>query len=859
VSVGTEPPPTAGYRRLPVEEGPGRRPRARRHAAYATIVACYAVAAVVAAMLGDRLPVPRWLALHLLLLGAVTNAVFVWSRHFAQALLHAPPGGDRAAAARATVLNIGILCVLVGVGWDHGRVTEVGTAAVVAAVGWHVASLVRMSRGSRLTGKLRDAVWFYAASGAALAAGAVLGSLMATGRFAAEHERLHLAHVHLNLLGWIGLAVVGTTFMLWPAVLRTRMVEEAPAAARRTLLLMATGLAAAAAGLLAGQRWIAVAGMVAYLAGVAVSLLPFARTARQKAPHTASAWALAAGTAWLGVSAVVDIVALGRGGAAAVSGLDRIVPVLAVGLAAQVLMGALTFLLPVTLGGGPAGNRRMTAELEQGWIPRAVVANTGVLLLALPTAGAARTAGWVMAVAGLGAFLPLLLSALTTVGRTEDETLPPPLRVVTVTALTAVVTVLALVATGTWPGGRTSVAVPADAPTRTVAVSLVEFAVQPATITVPAGTHLVLDVRNRGAMDHDLRLQGGPGTSMLAPGQSQRLDAGVVSKGLLAWCTVPGHKAAGMVLAIHVSGRPPAAGGPGGMDAMPGRTQPGGASAPAWTAYDPALKPLAGGTEHRVTLHARDVVREIAPGVRQQLWTFDGTAPGPVLHGRVGDLFTVRLVNDSPMTHSLDLHAEQVAPDIGMRPVPPGGSVVYQFRAMHAGAWLYHCGVEPMLQHVAMGMYGAIVIEPIALVPAQSFVFVQSDLYRGPAGGVPSMGRLMSADPDYVVFNGYADQYVHAPIHVRAGQPIRLWLVDAGPNVPSSLHVVGAQFTTVFKEGGYLLQPGNAQAGAASQLDLEPGEGGFVEFTLPAAGRYSVVDHRLADAARGAMGVFVAN
>lgn len=428
--IGTGLPPAPGYRRrLPNGQGPAHRPRARRHGVSAAIVAAYAVTAVVATIVGDRLPAPRWLALHLLLLGAATNAVFVWSRHFAQALLHARRGGDRAAAGRLALLNVGVVCVLAGVGWDHARVTESGAAAVVGAVGWHVASLLRMSRGSRRSGTLRDAVWFYAASGGALAVGAVLGSFMATGRFAAEHERLLLAHVHLNLLGWIGLAVLGTTFVLWPAVLRTRMVEEAPAVARRTLLLTATGLAVSVAGLLGGQRWIAVAGVAGYLAGVAVSLEPFVRTARQRAPHTASAWAIAAGTGWLAVSVAIDLVGLARGGVHATGALDRIVPILAVGLAAQVLVGALTFLLPVTLGGGPAGNRRLTAELEQAWIGRAVVANIGVLLLALPTGGALRTAGWAAALAGVGSFLPLLLSSLvrTVRGRTSQwpGTAPP--------------------------------------------------------------------------------------------------------------------------------------------------------------------------------------------------------------------------------------------------------------------------------------------------------------------------------------------------------------------------------------------------------------------------------------------------
>ena len=121
------------------------------------------------------------------------------------------------------------------------------------------------------------------------------------------------------------------------------------------------------------------------------------------------------------------------------------------------------------------------------------------------------------------------------------------------------------------------------------------------------------------------------------------------------------------------------------------------------------------------------------------------------------------------------------------------------------------------------------------------------------------MSRLLAADPDFVVFNGYANQYTYAPVHVRAGQRVRIWVLDAGPNEPSAFHVVGVQFDTVFKEGAYQLTPANAADGAAQELDLQPGEGGFVEFTPPAPGMYTIIDHRLADAQRGAVGSLVAD
>lgn len=846
MSAPTDASPASAYRRgLPLAgdgDGVSGRPRVRRHAIAGGIVAAYGLAACAVPLTGSAMPVPRWLALHLLLLGAATNAVLVYSRHFAQSLLHTGRQSERWATARLAALNAGVLATLSGVAAEVDPLVVVGVAGVVAAVGGHLASILGMLRRNGHAGKLRDAVWYYLAAGVSLVAGAILGGLMATGSVhdPALHQGLHAAHAHLNLLGWLGLTVIGTLFMLWPAVLRTRMVEQAPRTARQSLALLVAGLAVAVTGLLVLSSWLATAGLLGYAAGLVLSLRPFLRTARQRPPHSAAAWFLAAATAWFLVGLGTDIAGVARGGSDVEVGLTGAVPILAAGLVAQVLVGALTFLLPATMGGGPAGNRRLTAALERFWVSRLVLGNAGVLLLALPF-GSVHAAGWVVAATGFGSFAFLVTGVLprpSWLGR--DELLAGA-------AVLAVLAALGLVTTGTWPARDAA----APAPSRTATsgapldVSIGEFYVRPATITVPAGTSLELRVRNDGHMAHDLKLGGRTGTRMLSPHQAQTVDFGVIHGDAQAWCTVPGHRQAGMLLTIRVL-----------PDA--GLAHPTGAVATA--ARDAALAPAPGGTEHQVTLRAVDERLEVAPGVHQTLWTFEGTVPGPVLRGRVGDVFTVTLVNAGTMPHSLDFHAEQVAPALGMQAVPPGGSVVYRFRADHAGAWLYHCGVAPMLQHVAMGMYGAIIIDPPNLPPvSKELVLVQSEIWRGRGGAAPPLRQIQQDAPDYVVFNGRADQYTAEPISVPAGTRLRVWLVDAGPDRAASLHVVGAQFDTVFKEGGYLLRPGNAESGAASQLDLLPGAGGFVELTLAGPGRYPFMTHRLGDAARGAMGVLEAS
>jgi nitrite reductase (NO-forming) len=395
-----------------------------------------------------------------------------------------------------------------------------------------------------------------------------------------------------------------------------------------------------------------------------------------------------------------------------------------------------------------------------------------------------------------------------------------------------------------------------------VDVLLKDMDITPSAITVPDGSRLVLRVTNTDDMKHDLRVDGVGTTPMLAQGQSARLDVGTVTHDLRGWCTVPGHAAAGMTMTIRVTGS-------AGMAAMHQDAATSGPSAAidfgaepeaGWQPYDPALRPAPGARVHRMTLTVNDTGSEVAPGVRQTRWTYNGTAPGPVLRGHVGDLFVLRIVNATEEAHGIDFHAGAVAPDTAMRSIKPGESLRYEFTAHYAGAWLYHCSTMPMSLHIANGMFGAVIVDPPGLHPVDSeFVLVQSELYLGARDGVADEAKINARTPDAIVFNGYVNQYAYAPIAVRAGERIRVWVVDAGPQFGTSFHVVGTQFDTVFKEGAYLLRPSDGTHGGAQALDLTPGEGGFVEFTLPAPGHYPFVDHAMVDAEHGARGIFVAS
>jgi nitrite reductase (NO-forming) len=414
-------------------------------------------------------------------------------------------------------------------------------------------------------------------------------------------------------------------------------------------------------------------------------------------------------------------------------------------------------------------------------------------------------------------------------------------------------------------GNESNAAGPAGAPDTPTEfdVTLGDMFISPSSIEVTAGQEITFHVTNTGAMAHDFKIQGTDGTELLEPGASADVTVGPFSADTQAWCSVPGHKEAGMLMNITVLGATPAAGGAAAAASDTAAAAPAAATIDAqaepsadWMPRDPALLAKQNGTVHEIALDATEETIEVAPGVTQQMWTFGGQVPGPILHGNIGDTFRITLTNKGTMGHSIDFHASKVAWSDEMRTIQPGESLVYEFTADYAGAFMYHCGTAPALHHIGNGMYGAIIIDPAELAPVdQEFVMIQSELYLGAEGQPGDLTKMMNEDFDAVVFNGYHNQYKHAPIHVEAGKRYRMWVVDDGPNEDSAFHIVGTVFDTVFKEGSYLLQPDDTHGGS-QVLDLQPAQGGFVEFSFAEDGLYPFVTHKFANPGKGALGFF---
>ncbi len=840
----------------------------------------------------------RWLMVHLVLLGALTHAAMVWSTHFAQALLKTDAAIDprRRQSLRLALLATGVLLVLVGVAGERWPVTVAGAVVASGAVLWHATMLWRRLRAS-IAPRFTIAVRYYLVAAGCLPIGATFGALLARGPDDETRARLLVAHTSVMVLGWIGLTVTGTLVTLWPTMLRTRLDERAEGLARQSLPVLAGGLTLAAVAGVTGQRPLAAIGLLGYAAGLAWWARALWQPLRTRPPRELAPLAVGAALVWwlFAVLWFAGSLLLRRDWTEVGDTMGVATAAVAGGFAPQLLLGALGYLVPSVLGGGPAAVRAAQARVDRWAAGRWIAVNSGLTLSLLPVPSAVRVLTTTVVLAAYLAAIVLILLGIRASLRVRRGGDAPPAHPErpgerpslwssgqVVAAVSAVSLAVALgvladpVAAGLVPGAaQAGPAAAASGRTTTVRVVADHMRFTPDHITVPAGDRLVIELVNEDpTTTHDLVLSTGAHTERLPPGGSERLDAGMVGGPLDGWCSVVGHRQLGMVLTVEVTGAAPGATGqPGGLPTTPAGGHTGhdpvataGATGPVapLTPHDPVLAPAPSATVHRVTLTVTELEQQVAPGIWQRRWTFNGTAPGPTLRGKVGDAFEITLVNEGSMGHSIDFHAGSLAPDQPMRTIPPGTRLTFRFTATRSGIWMYHCSTMPMSAHIAAGMHGAVIIDPPGLAPVDhEYVLVQSEVYLGPdrsAGHASEVdaARVAAETPDYVVFNGIADQYDSAPLTARVGERVRIWVLAAGPNRGTSFHVVGGQFDTVYAEGRWLLRaaPGQPDApGGAQVLALAPAQGGFVELTLPEAGHYPLVNHVMVDAERGAHGI----
>jgi len=276
-----------------------------------------------------------------------------------------------------------------------------------------------------------------------------------------------------------------------------------------------------------------------------------------------------------------------------------------------------------------------------------------------------------------------------------------------------------------------------------------------------------------------------------------------------------------------------------------------------------------------------------------EYWTFNGHVPGPFIRVRVGDLLAIYHNSDDNMgmPHNIDLHA--VTGPGGGAPVTTvvkGETRVAWFKMLTPGLYIYHCAAPPVMDHIANGMYGLILVEPANGLPKvdKEFYVLQSEIYAKESGGKPEAAnpehqmeaakpaaqtdnfwgdelatgnesnRLvfshqngLDEHPMFVVFNGRVGALMdEGVLKAKVGDKVRVFFGNAGPNLISSFHIIGTIFDNVYREGDLISQPAHGV-----QTTLVPAGGStVVEFHLQVPGSYTLVDHAIFRVGKGAAG-----
>ena len=262
----------------------------------------------------------------------------------------------------------------------------------------------------------------------------------------------------------------------------------------------------------------------------------------------------------------------------------------------------------------------------------------------------------------------------------------------------------------------------------------------------------------------------------------------------------------------------------------------------------------------RVKMETVEKTMTMEDGVEYHYWTFNGDVPGQMIRVREGDTVEVEFSNNpsSTVPHNVDFHAA-TGPGGGAEATftAPGHTSTFSFKALQAGLYIYHCAVAPVGMHIANGMYGLILVEPKEGLPKvdKEFYIVQGDFYtkgkKGAQGLQPfDMDKAIAEQPEYVVFNGHVGAIAgDNALKAKAGETVRMYVGNGGPNLVSSFHVIGEIFDKVYVEAGKLINE-NVQ----STL-IPAGGAAIIEFKADIPGSYTVVDHSLFRAFnKGALG-----
>lgn len=375
--------------------------------------------ALVTLVVKNRMPQPLWTMIHLVTLGVLSNGIFQWSWFFARSLARLSADDPRARrhnTIRILIFNacFVLLFVSMWMGWMVG--TMIAATGIAAVAAWHGAEMLSVLR-ERLASRFVIVVRYYVCSASFFVLAALLASFVSATMFSpsipeavvAMRDRLTLAHALSGVAGWVGLAIGGTVITLGPTILRTRMSPDAVSGGVRVLLPWCLSLLLAIAGALLGVMPLVGAGILAVgICAIVGIVCPYAIVLRNKGPREYSAWSFLLGLLWISVGVcALGVASLFVSTPSQLRVLTVMwLPIIGIAGFAQLFQGALSYLMPVVIGGGPSIVRIGIAIIDWQYSLRLGLRN-GALILELflfftsesSSVQVLRTAGWLLVIA----------------------------------------------------------------------------------------------------------------------------------------------------------------------------------------------------------------------------------------------------------------------------------------------------------------------------------------------------------------------------------------------------------------------------------------------------------------------------
>jgi hypothetical protein len=238
-----------------------------------------------------------------------------------------------------------------------------------------------------------------------------------------------------------------------------------------------------------------------------------------------------------------------------------------------------------------------------------------------------------------------------------------------------------------------------------------------------------------------------------------------------------------------------------------------------------------------------DKVKEISPGVFYNVWTFNGTIPGPTLRATEGDLIRINFINNGSKSHTIHTHGIHKADMDGVfETVGTGGRFTYEFTAEPFGVFPYHCHMQPLEEHIVHGLYGVYIVDPkTPRPPADEMVMVMN-----------GYDTDFDTENNFYTVNGIPYYYMHHPIQIEKGQLVRIYLVNMLEFDPINNFHLHANLYQLYRSGTSLVPDEYTDMVTMSQ-----GERGILEFKYKFPGQYMFHAHKTEFAEKGWMGLFL--